>query len=115
MCPLTHLHDALALCTCSAGGAGANLCGGARGLGGEEGALPCPLLCPHNRARSREFPTDRAPKQANRRPTVLQAYNKRATLLYMMRRYEPSIADCKEVLRLQPLHFGAASGMGLCQ
>lgn len=32
----------------------------------------------------------------------------------MMNRYEESIADCEAVLKLQPYHFGAASGMGLC-
>jgi hypothetical protein len=31
-----------------------------------------------------------------------------------MRRFEDSITDCRRVLRLNPYHFGAASGMGLC-
>jgi len=47
-------------------------------------------------------------------PNYAESYNKRATLLYMMARFKDSIEDCKVVLRLQPHHFGAASGMGLC-
>ncbi len=31
-----------------------------------------------------------------------------------MHRYEDAIADCQAVMRLNPYHFGAASGMGLC-
>lgn len=44
----------------------------------------------------------------------LQGYNKRATLNYMQRRFAESIKDCQMTLELQPYHFGAASGMGLC-
>eukprot|EP00798_Chlamydomonas_sp_ICE-L_P020395 gene20395-27167_t len=47
-------------------------------------------------------------------PTFAEAYNKRATLQYMAGRFSESIEDCKMVLSLQPLHFGAASGLGLC-
>ncbi|GFH22634.1 TPR_REGION domain-containing protein [Haematococcus lacustris] len=47
-------------------------------------------------------------------PTFPEAYNKRATLMYVMRRFEDSIQDCRTVLAMQPHHFGAASGMGLC-
>ncbi len=43
-----------------------------------------------------------------------QAYNKRATTLYLMQRYHESIEDCVTTLQLNPHHFGAASGMGLC-
>uniref|UniRef100_A0A7S1T031 Tetratricopeptide repeat protein n=1 Tax=Tetraselmis chuii TaxID=63592 RepID=A0A7S1T031_9CHLO len=47
-------------------------------------------------------------------PTFAEGYNKRATVLYMMARLEESVADCEVVVGLQPLHFGALSGMGLC-
>lgn len=30
-----------------------------------------------------------------------------------MQRFEDSISDCRQVLELNPYHFGAASGMGL--
>lgn len=52
-----------------------------------------------------------APGARARRP---QAYNKRATLLYILERYEESIQYCRKTLSLQSYHFGAASGMGLC-
>lgn len=45
---------------------------------------------------------------------LLQAHNKRATLLYLMHNYQESIDACKLVLDLNPYHFGALSGMGLC-
>ena len=32
----------------------------------------------------------------------------------MQRRFAESIKDCQMTLELQPYHFGAASGMGLC-
>ncbi|GIL46492.1 hypothetical protein Vafri_3459 [Volvox africanus] len=47
-------------------------------------------------------------------PSFAEAYNKRATVHYLMGRYEDSIQDCQLVLQMQPFHFGAASGMGLC-
>ncbi|KXZ51584.1 hypothetical protein GPECTOR_12g547 [Gonium pectorale] len=47
-------------------------------------------------------------------PSFVEAYNKRATMHYMMGAYQDSIDDCKLVLQMQPYHFGAASGMGLC-
>eukprot|EP00200_Dunaliella_tertiolecta_P005200 CAMPEP_0202344606 /NCGR_PEP_ID=MMETSP1126-20121109/4215_1 /ASSEMBLY_ACC=CAM_ASM_000457 /TAXON_ID=3047 /ORGANISM="Dunaliella tertiolecta, Strain CCMP1320" /LENGTH=317 /DNA_ID=CAMNT_0048935819 /DNA_START=209 /DNA_END=1162 /DNA_ORIENTATION=+ len=53
-------------------------------------------------------------KLIDRDPGFAEAYNKRATMLYIMRKYEASVGDCKQALRLEPYHFGAASGMGLC-
>lgn len=44
----------------------------------------------------------------------LQGYNKRATVLFLLNRYQESIEDCRVVLELNPWHFAAASGMGLC-
>ncbi len=42
-----------------------------------------------------------------------EGWNKRATAYYQMQNYEGSIRDVEEVLRLEPRHFAALSGMGL--
>ena len=46
-------------------------------------------------------------------PAYAEAWNKRATVFYMMGEYELSTSDVKETLRLEPRHFGAISGQGL--
>ncbi|MGH8055887.1 MAG: tetratricopeptide repeat protein [Candidatus Entotheonellia bacterium] len=47
-------------------------------------------------------------------PTFAEGYNKRATVYYLMQEFERSIADIQATLELNPVHFGALSGMGLC-
>ncbi len=47
-------------------------------------------------------------------PNFAEAWNRRATLRYLQNRYEDSLADCREVVRLEPDHFGAWHGTGLC-
>jgi tetratricopeptide (TPR) repeat protein len=47
-------------------------------------------------------------------PTFAEGWNKRATVRYLAGSYDASIADCREVLRRKPHHFGALSGQGLC-
>ena len=48
-------------------------------------------------------------------PNWAEAWNKRATVLYMLERYEESQKDINEVLKLEKRHFGALSGQGLVQ
>jgi tetratricopeptide (TPR) repeat protein len=49
-----------------------------------------------------------------RAPEFAEGYNKRATTYYMMEEFDKSIADCEKTLDLNPVHFGALSGAGLC-
>ena len=48
-------------------------------------------------------------------PSWFEAWNKRATVLYMMGKYEDSQKDINQVLKLEKRHFGALSGQGLVQ
>jgi len=43
-----------------------------------------------------------------------EGWNKRATVRYIAKDYEGSIADCEETLKRNRHHFGALSGAGLC-
>ena len=45
-----------------------------------------------------------------KRPAFAEAWNKRATIYYLMNEYELSMKDCDEVLKRIPMHFGALSG-----
>jgi len=52
-------------------------------------------------------------EMTQRKPRYAEGWNKRATALWMARRYRESIDDCIKVIELNPYHFGALSGMGL--
>ncbi|MCS6812587.1 MAG: tetratricopeptide repeat protein [Cyanobacteria bacterium] len=48
-------------------------------------------------------------------PDFAEAWNRRAVLYYMTGRYQQAIQDCKQVIALNPVHFGALHGLGLCR
>jgi tetratricopeptide (TPR) repeat protein len=47
------------------------------------------------------------------KPDYVEAWNRRATIYYMKKDYGHSVADIRQVLRLEPRHFGALTGFGL--
>jgi tetratricopeptide (TPR) repeat protein len=47
------------------------------------------------------------------KPSYVEAWNQRATIAFKERRYGRAIADISQVLKREPRHFGALSGLGL--
>jgi tetratricopeptide (TPR) repeat protein len=47
-----------------------------------------------------------------RKPEFAEGWNKRATVHYLAGDYKKSLADCAEVVKRNPAHFGALSGYG---
>lgn len=48
----------------------------------------------------------------HRAPDFAEGWNKRATAYFLAGQYRKSIADCEEVFKRNPKHFGALSGNG---
>jgi tetratricopeptide (TPR) repeat protein len=48
-----------------------------------------------------------------RDPDFAEGWNKRATAYYLMGEYRKSLADCDEVVKRNPYHYGALSGYGM--
>ena len=47
-------------------------------------------------------------------PDFAEAWNRRAALYYTIGQHQKSLADCRMVVQLNPAHFGAWHGIGLC-
>ncbi|MBI5800632.1 MAG: tetratricopeptide repeat protein [Verrucomicrobia bacterium] len=48
-------------------------------------------------------------------PFFAEGWNRRATLLWRLGQVEQSLADCRKAVLIDPDHFAAWQGMGLCQ
>jgi tetratricopeptide (TPR) repeat protein len=48
-------------------------------------------------------------------PDFAEAYNQRAIIYCLQSRFNESVQDCQSVLKRNPYHFGAISGMAGCQ
>ncbi len=47
-------------------------------------------------------------------PDFAEAWNQRAILYFTLGQYEKTLNDCQMVVQLNPIHFGAWHGIGLC-
>jgi tetratricopeptide (TPR) repeat protein len=47
------------------------------------------------------------------RPKYVEAWNRRATIYYLQKDYGRAISDIRQVLKREPRHFGALSGLGM--
>lgn len=47
-------------------------------------------------------------------PHYAEAWNRRASVYWQMGQYDKSMADCRRALKLNPHHYGALQGEGVC-
>ncbi len=47
-------------------------------------------------------------------PDFAEAWNRRAVLYYTTKQFKKAREDCQKVIKLNPVHFGALHGLGLC-
>jgi tetratricopeptide (TPR) repeat protein len=48
-----------------------------------------------------------------RKPDFAEGWNKRATAYFLLGEFDKSLADCDEVMKRNPYHWGALSGYGM--
>jgi len=48
-----------------------------------------------------------------RKPDFAEGWNKRATAYFLLGEFDKSLADCDEVIKRNPYHWGALSGYGM--
>jgi tetratricopeptide (TPR) repeat protein len=63
--------------------------------------------------RQLDLAVDTFTKVIRRRPDFAEAWNKRATVYFVLGEYAKSLADCDEVMARNPYHWGALSGYGM--
>lgn len=56
---------------------------------------------------------DRFTEAIGAAPSFAEAWNKRATVLFLVNQHEQSLADIEQVLALEPRHFGALAGRAM--
>jgi tetratricopeptide (TPR) repeat protein len=66
------------------------------------------------RLRDREKALVGFDRLIDKAPRFAEAFNQRAVLLFRLKQYDRSVADCEKALQLNPLHFGAQAGMAQC-
>ena len=64
-------------------------------------------------ARRGEVAVETFTEIVRRRPEFAEGWNKRATVYYLLGEYQKSLADCDEVMKRNPYHYGALSGYGM--
>lgn len=64
-------------------------------------------------ARKPEAAIETFSRVIDRRPDFAEGWNKRATVYFLVGEYRKSLADCDQVMKRNPLHFGALSGYGM--
>jgi tetratricopeptide (TPR) repeat protein len=47
-------------------------------------------------------------------PEYAEGWNRRAAVLWQLGQYEESMSDCEQALSLNPIHYGAWQGLGIC-